>query len=103
MPLPTLQLALELDPADVFGSLEWVLANARRTGLRLEQLRFDAVDGHAVRLAASAPMPELLHVFVRRIGHGVDVRIADAEFSDDLDALDGMVSVTLPPPVALHA
>lgn len=103
MSLPTLHLALELDPAEVFGGLEWVLANARRTGLTLENLTFDADARHAVRLSATAPMPELLHVFVRRIGHGVDVRIVDAEFGDDLDALDGMVSVQLPRAEAMAA
>jgi hypothetical protein len=103
MPLPTLDLALELDPADVFGSLEWVLANARRTGLTLQALRFDANAAQGVRFSASAPVPELLHVFVRRIGHGVDVRIVDAEFGDDVDGLDGLMSVTLPEPVALPA
>jgi hypothetical protein len=103
MPLPTLDLALELDPADVFGSLEWVLANARRTGLTLQALRFDANAAQGVRFSASAPVPELLHVFVRRIGHGVDVRIVDAEFGDDVDGLDGLMSVTLPEPAALPA
>ncbi|MNT17963.1 hypothetical protein D3C86_1835400 [compost metagenome] len=103
MSLPTLDLALELDPADVFGSLEWVLANARRTGLTLQALRFDANAAQGVRFSASAPVPELLHVFVRRIGHGVEVRIVDAEFGDDIDSLDGLASVTLPEPVALHA
>jgi hypothetical protein len=103
MSLPTLDLALELDPADVFGSLEWVLANARRTGLTLQTLRFDADAAQGVRFSASAPVPELLHVFVRRIGHGVDVRIVDAEFGDDVDGLDGLMSVTLPEAVALPA
>jgi L-fucose mutarotase/ribose pyranase (RbsD/FucU family) len=56
-----------------------------------------------VRFSASAPVPELLHVFVRRIGHGVDVRIVDAEFGDDVDGLDGLMSVTLPEPAALPA
>ncbi|SDD71401.1 hypothetical protein SAMN05216345_11429 [Cupriavidus sp. YR651] len=106
MSLPSLQIALRLDRTDVFGSLEWVLANARRTGLSLRQLHVDAQGGHAVRLLAEAPMPELLHVFVRRVGHGVQVEIVDVEFSDDvegLDALDGVGVPTLAEPLALHA
>ncbi len=85
MPLPTVQLALRLDRADVFGSLEWVLANARRTGLSLRQLNI-AEPGHAVSLCCSAPTSDLLHLFVRRVGYGVEVEILDAEFSDDIDA-----------------
>jgi len=86
MPLPTLQLALRLDRADVFGSLEWVLANARRTGLSLLQLNV-VEPGHAVSLRCSAPASDLLHLFARRVGYGVEVEILDAEFSDDLDTV----------------
>jgi hypothetical protein len=86
MPFPTLQLALRLDRADVFGSLEWVLANARRTGLALLQLNV-AESGHAVGLCCSAPTSDLLHLFVRRVGYGIEVEILDAEFSEDIDAL----------------
>ncbi len=87
MPLPTLQLALRLDCADVFGSLEWVLASARRTGLSLRQLQVDSERGHLVNLCCDAPVADLLHLFVRRVGYGVEVKIVDAEFSDDLDAV----------------
>ena len=86
MSLPTLQLALRLDRADVFGSLEWVLANARRTGLSLRQLHVDSEQRHAVSLCCDAPTTDLLHLFVRRVGYGVEVEIVDAEFSDDTDA-----------------
>jgi len=85
MPLPTLQLSLRLDRADVFGSLEWVLANARRTGLSLLQLNV-AEPGHAVSLRCSAPTSDLLHLFVRRFGYGIEVEILDAEFPDDIGA-----------------
>lgn len=85
MSLPTLQLALQLDRADVFGSLEWVLANARRTGLSLQQMSFDANQANAVRLYCEAPMVELLQLFVRRVAHGVDLEIVDAEFSEDVE------------------
>ncbi|RZT39061.1 AsnC family transcriptional regulator [Cupriavidus agavae] len=88
MSLPSLQLALQLDRADVFGSLEWVLANARRTGLSLQTMQFDASRANAVRLVCEAPMVELLQLFVRRVAHGVDLEIVDAEFSEDVDTLD---------------
>lgn len=96
MSLPTLQLALHLDRADVFGSLEWVLANARRTGLSLQQMNFDAQRANAVRLLCDAPMPELLQLFVRRVAHGVDVEIVDVEYSDEPELLADA-------PMALHA
>ncbi len=85
---PALQLALQLDQADVFGSLEWVLANARRTGLSLQQLSFDANRANAIRLHCEAPMVELLQLFVRRVAHGVDLEIIDAEYSEDVDILN---------------
>lgn len=88
MSLPTLQLALQLDRADVFGSLEWVLANARRTGLSLQQMTFDANRSNAVRLHCEAPMVELLQLFVRRVAHGVDLEIVDTEFSEDVDLVE---------------
>ncbi|EKZ97047.1 AsnC family transcriptional regulator [Cupriavidus metallidurans] len=87
MPLPTLQLALRLDRADVFGSLEWVLASARRTGLSLRQLQVDSERGHMANLCCEAPAADLLHLFVRRVGYGVEVEVVDAEFSDDVDML----------------
>lgn len=88
MSLPSLQLALQLDRADVFGSLEWVLANARRTGLSMQQLSFDASRANAVRLLCEAPMVELLQLFVRRVAHGVDVEIVDAEYSEDVEDVE---------------
>ncbi|MDT6961835.1 AsnC family transcriptional regulator [Cupriavidus sp. SZY C1] len=86
--MPALHLSLQLDNADVFGSLEWVLANARRTGLSLAQMHFDASRANAVRLHCAAPAVELLELFVRRVAHGVDLDIVDAEFSDDVDAVE---------------
>ena len=35
-----------------------------------------------------APAVELLELFVRRVAHGVDLDIVDAEFSDDVDAVE---------------
>jgi len=85
MSLPSLQLALQLDRADVFGSLEWVLANARRTGLSLQAMEFAASRANAVRMVCEAPMVELLELFVRRVAHGVDLEIVDAEFFDAVE------------------
>ncbi|MBY4733005.1 hypothetical protein [Cupriavidus pauculus] len=95
MSLPSLQLALQLDRADVFGSLEWVLANARRTGLTLLQLRFDAERANAVHLRCEAALADLLQLFVRRVALGVDVTIVDAEFSEDAPADDAPNADTL--------
>lgn len=86
--MPALQLSLQLDRTDVIGSLEWVLANARRTGLSLGQMTFDASRANAVRLQCEAPALELLELFVRRVAHGVDLEIVDAEFSEDAANLD---------------
>lgn len=89
MLLPTLQLVLQLAPTDRFGSLEWVLANARRTGLSLRHLHVDTERGAGVvRLGCEAPMIELLELFVRRVAQGVDVALIDAEFSDVPDTAD---------------
>ena len=38
--MSTLNLALRLDRTDLFGAVEWTLANARRTGLHLIDLCF---------------------------------------------------------------
>jgi len=81
--MPSLQLALHLDRTDVFGTLEWVLANARRTGLTLQQMHLEDGRAYAVRLVCAAPAIELLELFVRRVAHGVDLDIVDAEFIDD--------------------
>lgn len=99
--MPTLELSLQLDRtnlSDTFGSLEWVLANARRTGLSLQQMTFDAGRSHAARLVCQAETVELLELFVRRVAHGVDMEIVDAEFSGTVEALD-----TVPEPEALAA
>ncbi|KWR90525.1 hypothetical protein [Cupriavidus sp. IDO] len=104
--LPTLQLALRLDDADVFGAMEWVLANARRTGLTLQQLGFNA--GTQANLTVSAPDTDLLQLFVRRLDNGMDVEVLLADFSDDEEALEDVEAATLPASrpasqAALHA
>jgi len=88
--MPALHLALRLDGStlsDTFGSLEWVLANARRTGLSLQQMSFDAGRANVARLICQADTVELLELFVRRVAHGVDLEIVDAEFTDERPTL----------------
>jgi hypothetical protein len=74
---PCLRLALRLDPADLFGTLEWVLATARRTGLTLAHLHLpDSQSGGTprwLRLAATASEADRLDLFMRRVENGVDV------------------------------
>jgi len=72
-PMPTLNLALRLDRGDVFGAIEWTLANARRTGLTLAGMDFDAAAPWALTLSVAAADADLLDLFVRRLGNGVDV------------------------------
>ncbi|WP_196812883.1 hypothetical protein [Cupriavidus sp. WS] len=73
LPMPTLNLALRLDRGDVFGAIEWTLANARRTGLTLAGMDFDAAAPWALTLSVAAADADLLDLFVRRLGNGVDV------------------------------
>ncbi|QYY28687.1 MULTISPECIES: hypothetical protein [Cupriavidus] len=104
---PTLQLDLRLAATDLFGAMEWVLANARRTGLALQQLRFDATARHRVSATLTAADTDLLHLFVRRLGNGADVEVLMADFGDDdLDEAVDKSAPALPafmPAVALHA
>ena len=89
--MPALHLALRLDRStlsDTFGSLEWVLANARRTGLSLQQMSFDAGRANVARLVCQADTVELLELFVRRVAHGVDMEIVDAAFTGEQETLD---------------
>ncbi|PLP97167.1 AsnC family transcriptional regulator [Cupriavidus pauculus] len=84
--MPALHLALQLDRtnlSDTFGSLEWVLANARRTGLTLQQMSFDASRANVARLVCQADTVELLELFVRRVVHGVDLEVLDAAFTGE--------------------
>jgi hypothetical protein len=101
--LPTLQLALRLADADVFGAIEWVLANARRTGLTLQQLGFDART--QANLTVSAPDADLLQLFVRRLDNGMDVEVLLADFSDDGDEAEAASApcIAATQAVALHA
>lgn len=84
-PLPTLRLSLRLAPADLFGAMEWVLANARRTGLAPQQMRFDAAPQPVMHATLTADDAGLLWLFLRRLDNGFDVEllVADVEDPDD--------------------
>ncbi len=104
---PTLQLDLRLADDDLLGAMEWVLANARRTGLALQQLRFDACARHLVNATLTAADADLLHLFVRRLGNGMDVEVLMADFGEDefSDSTDDRPAVlgAVEPELALHA
>ncbi|SPS00309.1 AsnC family transcriptional regulator [Cupriavidus taiwanensis] len=84
-PLPTLRLSLRLAPADLFGAMEWVLANARRTGLAPRQLSFDAAAQAVMHATLTADDAGPLWLFLRRLDNGFDVELlmADVEDPDD--------------------
>ncbi|CAG2146905.1 hypothetical protein LMG31506_03501 [Cupriavidus yeoncheonensis] len=102
---PTLRLDFRLTDDDLLGAMEWVLANARRTGLALQQLRFDASARHLVNATLTAADADRLHLFVRRLGNGMDVEILMADFGEDEPAADGRpgVPAAAEPELALHA
>jgi hypothetical protein len=104
---PTLRLDFRLAHDDLLGAMEWVLANARRTGLALQQLRFDATARHLVNATLTAADADLLHLFVRRLGNGMDVEVLMADFGEDDfgDSPDyrAAVPAAFEPAQALHA
>lgn len=73
---PALQLALLLDQHDLIGAIEWTLATARRTGLRLAAMTLapSALPGQWLRLSVTAEEPALFSLLVKRLENGVDVR-----------------------------
>ncbi|NOV22645.1 AsnC family transcriptional regulator [Cupriavidus necator] len=83
--VPTLRLSLRLDPADLFGAMEWVLANGRRTGLAPQQLDFEAAPQPVLHATLTANDAGLLWLFLRRLDNGFDVEllVADVEDPDD--------------------
>ncbi|AEI80538.1 hypothetical protein CNE_2c15800 [Cupriavidus necator N-1] len=86
--LPTLRLSLRLDTADLFGAMEWVLANARRTGLAPAQLSFDAATQAVLHATLTAEDSGLLWLFLRRLDNGFDVELLIADVDDpDSDAM----------------
>jgi hypothetical protein len=91
--LPTLRLSLRLDTADLFGAMERVLANARRTGLAPQQLRFDAGQQGVMHATLTAQDAGLLWLFLRRLDNGVDMELLVADV-DDPD--DGTVADSAP-------
>lgn len=86
--LPTLRLSLRLDTADLFGAMEWVLANARRTGLAPAQLSFDTGQQPVLHATLTAGDAGLLWLFLRRLDNGFDVELLFADVDDpDGDAV----------------
>ncbi|MDQ0142279.1 AsnC family transcriptional regulator [Cupriavidus necator] len=80
--LPTLRVSLRLDPTTLSGTLEWVLANARRTGLAPQQLSFDAAQQAVLHATLSASDAGLLWLFLRRLDNGFDVELLGADVED---------------------
>ncbi|RDK10391.1 AsnC family transcriptional regulator [Cupriavidus lacunae] len=80
--LPTLRLSLRLETADLFGAMEWVLANARRTGLAPAQLSFDAAQQAVLHATLTAEDAGLLWLFLRRLDNGFDVELLFADVDD---------------------
>ncbi|KUE90130.1 AsnC family transcriptional regulator [Cupriavidus necator] len=86
--LPTLHLSLRLETADLFGAMEWVLANARRTGLAPAQLSFDAARQAVLHATLTAQDAGQLWLFLRRLDNGFDVELLFADVDDpDSDAV----------------
>lgn len=77
---PHLLLRFDIDPGDAFGTLESVLAIARRGGLALERMATQ-VQGrqHQVQLGLGAADPDLLHLFLARLGNQIGVSAIDIE------------------------
>ncbi|MBY4897902.1 hypothetical protein [Cupriavidus sp. AU9028] len=73
-----LRASVWIDASEVFGAMEWILANARRTGLVLQSLRLDEGDARAsmrqLELKAGAGTAERLDLFLHRLRNGVDIR-----------------------------
>lgn len=86
--LPALRLSLRLESADLFGAMEWVLANARRTGLAPAQLSFDTARQAVLHATLTAEDAGLLWLFLRRLDNGFDVELLFADVDDpDSDAV----------------
>lgn len=75
-----LLLRFDIDPGDTFGTLESVLAMARRGGLELERLATQTQGRqHHVRLGLGAADADLLHLFLARLGNQIGVSAIDIE------------------------
>ncbi len=100
---PTLRLDFRLTDDDLFGTMEWVLANARRTGLALQQLHFDAATRRLAHATLTAADVDLLHLFVRRLGNGMDVEVLTADFGEAKPRDCIAAPTAFEPALALHA
>lgn len=70
-----LTLTLDLESDDTLGTLETVLATARRGGLQLDHLQFTlAPQGAAVHLAVCAEESDRLDLFALRLDNLLGVR-----------------------------
>ena len=70
-----LTLTLDIEPDDTLGTLETVLATARRGGLQLDHLQFTLQPrGAAVQLAVSADESDRLDLFALRLGNLFGIR-----------------------------
>jgi hypothetical protein len=84
-PLSVLHLAVKLDATDLYGVIEWTLANARRTGVSLQHLHVPGPalpqpptsgqrrDSAWLWLSVGATEPGLLTLFRHRLEGGFDV------------------------------
>jgi hypothetical protein len=102
-PLSVLHLAVKLDATDLYGVIEWTLANARRTGVSLQYLHVPVPplpqspasgqrrDSAWLWLSVGAAEPGRLTLFRHRLEGGFDVlhveQLAEAGQPVTLDAV----------------
>ena len=77
-PLPhQMQLTFTIDSGEIYATLEWVLAHARRVGLTLLELTLPphTLTGQnaGVAMHVAAHRAEPLNLFVMRLENGVDL------------------------------
>jgi len=77
-PLPhQMQLTFGIEGGEVYATLEWVLAHARRIGLTLLELklppRTPAEKNTGVAMHVAAHQAEPLNLFVARLENGFDL------------------------------
>ncbi|MFC6519459.1 hypothetical protein ACFQAT_06340 [Undibacterium arcticum] len=72
-----MQLTFGIEGGEIYATLEWVLAHARRIGLTLLELkmppRTPAGQHTAVAMHVAARQAEPLNLFVARLENGVDL------------------------------
>ena len=70
-----LTLTLDFEPDDTLGTLETVLATARRGGLQLDHLQFTVQpQGASMQLAVSADESDRLDLFALRVDNLYGIR-----------------------------